>query len=43
MRLEAAQHCIVQTEAGHAARHSIHSTDRWLYESGQVSLSTGVP
>ena len=39
--LEAARHCIVQTAARHAARHSTHSThstDRRLYESGQVSL-----
>ena len=39
--LKAARHCIVQTAARHATRHSIystHSTDRQLYESGQVSL-----
>ena len=28
---------------GHAARHSTHSTDRWLYESGQVSLKDRCP
>ena len=44
--LEAAQHCIVQTAARHAARHSTHSThstDRQLYESGQVSLKDRCP
>ena len=44
--LEAAQHCIVQTAARHAARysiHSTHSTDRWLYEYGQVSLKDRCP
>ena len=44
--LEAAQHCIVQTAARHAARHSTHSThstDRRLYESGQVSLKDRCP
>ena len=29
--------------AGHAARHSTHSTDRRLYESGQVSLKDRCP
>ena len=37
--LEAAQHYIVQT----AARHSTHSTDRQLYEFGQVSLKDRCP
>ena len=41
--LEAAQHCIVQTVVEHAARHSTHSTDRQLYESGQVSLKDRCP
>ena len=44
--LEAARHCIVQMAAGHAARHSTHSTystDRRLYESGQVSLKDRCP
>ena len=41
--LEAAQHCIVQTAARHAARHSTHSTGRRLYESGQVSLKDRCP
>ena len=41
--LEAAQHCIVWTAARHAARHSTHSTDRQLYESGQVSLKDRCP
>ena len=44
--LEAARHCIVQTAARHTARHSTHSThstDRRLYESGQVSLKDRCP
>ena len=36
--LEAARHCIVQTAARHAPKYSTHSTDRQLYEYGQVSL-----
>ena len=38
-----AGHCIVQTAARHTARHSTHSTDRQLYESGQVSLKDRCP
>ena len=30
--------CLVQTAARYAARHSTHSTETQLYESGQVSL-----
>ena len=44
--LEAAQHCIVRTAARHTARHikyNTHSTDRQLYESGQVSLKDMYP
>ena len=41
--LEAAQYCIVQTAARHAARHSTHSTDRRLYESGHLSLKDRCP
>ena len=48
--LEAPRHCIVQTEARHAARHAArhsthntHSTDRRLYESGQVPLKDRCP
>ena len=41
--LEAARYCIVQTAARHAARHSTHSKNRQLYESGQVYLKERCP
>ena len=41
--MEAAQHCIVQTTAQHTARYGAHSTDRQMYESGQVSLKDRCP
>ena len=41
--LEAAQHCIIQLAARYAARHSIHKTNRHLYESGQVFLKYRCP
>ena len=34
---------MVKTAARHTARHSTHSTDRWLHKSGQVSLKNRCP